>query len=136
MQISISNCIKGSVIKGGLLPVNSVAPVISGTATVGSILTSTTGTWIGTLPITYTYQWLRNGSNIGGATSSTYTLSVADIDKNITCRVTATNSVGNSNATSNTIKELTIVNFKNRVSADGGTFEAESCLLTQIQSLL
>jgi hypothetical protein len=103
MQISISNCIKGSVIKSGLSPVNSVAPVISGTATVGSILTSTTGTWIGSLPITYTYQWLRNGLNISGATSSTYTLVTADTSNVVSCRVTATNSVGSANATSNSL---------------------------------
>jgi hypothetical protein len=38
-------------------PSNSVAPVISGSASVGSILTTTDGTWTGTLPITFTYQW-------------------------------------------------------------------------------
>jgi hypothetical protein len=51
------------------------------------------------------------------------------------CRVTATNIKGNANANSNTIKESTIVNFKARVSADSGTFEAESCLITQIRTL-
>lgn len=103
MQISISNCIKGNVIKGGLLPVNSVAPVISGTNTVGSLLTTTNGTWSGSLPITYTYQWLRNGLNISGATSSTYTLVTADTSNVVSCRVTATNSVGSANATSNSL---------------------------------
>jgi hypothetical protein len=34
-------------------------------------------------------------------------------------------------------KEQKIVDaFKTRVLADGGTFEAESCLITQIQGLL
>lgn len=103
MQISISNCIKGSVIKGGLLPINTVSPVISGTNTVGSLLTTTNGTWSGSLPITYTYQWLRNGLNISGATSSTYTLVTADTSNVVSCKVTATNSVGSANATSNSL---------------------------------
>jgi hypothetical protein len=45
-------------------PSNSVAPVISGSASVGSILTTTDGTWTGTLPITFTYQWYRGASPI------------------------------------------------------------------------
>jgi hypothetical protein len=103
MQISISNCIKGNVIRGGLLPINTVAPVVSGTNTVGSLLTTTDGTWSGSLPITYTYQWLRNGLNISGATSSTYTLVTADSSNVVSCKVTATNSVGSANATSNSL---------------------------------
>jgi hypothetical protein len=83
--------------------VNTVAPVISGSTTLGSVLTSTTGTWTGTPTITYTYQWKRNGSNIGSATNSTYTLVVADSGASITCEVTATNPFGSANATSNTI---------------------------------
>ncbi|WP_353076991.1 hypothetical protein [Flavobacterium sp.] len=88
---------------GAIIPFNTIAPVVSGTNTVGSILTTTNGTWGGSTPITYTYQWLRNGSNIIGATSSTYTSVLADSSANISCRVTATNSVGSANATSNSL---------------------------------
>jgi len=89
--------------RGAVLPSNIVDPVVSGTNTVGSILTTTNGTWSGSTPITYTYQWLRNGSNISGATSSTYTLVTADTSNVVSCRVTATNSVGSKNATSNSL---------------------------------
>ena len=87
-----------------LAPSNSVAPVVSGTATNGQTLSSTTGTWAGVPTPTFTYQWQRAGSNISGATSSTYTLVNADVGSAIRCVVTATNVVSavsaNSNATS------------------------------------
>jgi hypothetical protein len=88
---------------GAIAPFNTIAPVVSGTNTVGSLLTTTNGTWSGSLPITYTYQWLRNGLNISGATSSNYTLVTADTSNVVSCRVTATNSVGSANATSNSL---------------------------------
>lgn len=72
-------------------PSNTVLPIISGAAQVGSTLTCSTGTWAGTTPITYNYQWLRNGSPISGALSSVYTLVLADLAAMITCRVTAIN---------------------------------------------
>jgi hypothetical protein len=84
-------------------PVNTVAPVISGTAAVGQTLTTTNGTWTGTPTITFAYQWRRDGANIPGATSSTYVVQVADQGAGITCRVTATNPDGFRAATSNTI---------------------------------
>jgi hypothetical protein len=87
----------------GAVPVNTVAPVISGNTTLGSTLTTTNGTWTGTATITFGYQWKRNGSNINGATNSTYVLAVADSAASITCQVTGTNSIGTGNATSNTI---------------------------------
>lgn len=122
---------------GGVLPVNTVAPVISGSGVVGQTLSCTTGTWTGSLPITYTYQWKRNGSNIVGATSSTYVLVSADANTNITCTVTATNAKGFATATSNTIAvisyEQSLINaFKTRVATDGGSYEAESCQLAQL----
>lgn len=91
-------------------PVNTVAPVISGSTSLGSTLSCTTGTWTGTPnTFTYSYQWKRNGSNIGGATSSTYVTVVADSTANITCVVTATNGVSpDGTATSNT---LTMANY-------------------------
>ena len=84
-------------------PVNTVAPVISGTAERGEELSSTTGTWSGTGTITYAYQWLRNGAEIAGATASTYTLVAADDNANIRCRVTATDDEGSRSAFSNTL---------------------------------
>lgn len=90
-------------IDGGSAPINTVAPVISGGTSLGSVLSSTTGTWTGTPVITYAYQWRRNGVNIIGATNSTYTIAVADSAASITCQVTATNPIGSSSATSNAI---------------------------------
>lgn len=75
------------------VPVNSVAPVVSGTAAVASTLSCTTGTWSNS-PSSYAYQWLRDGSNIGSATSSTYLLDEDDLDADISCRVTASNASG------------------------------------------
>lgn len=88
---------------------NTVLPAVSGTTTVGSILTGTSGTWTGTLPITYVYQWLRSGVPITSATASAYTLVTADVGALISLRVTATNPGGSSQATSATVGPITAV---------------------------
>ena len=62
-------------------------PTISGTAKVGNTLTAKAGTWK-PKPTTQTYQWLRNGAKISGATKSTYTLTGTDRGKKITVKVT------------------------------------------------
>jgi hypothetical protein len=84
-------------------PVNTIAPVISGTQRVGQVLTTTNGTWTGITPITYTYQWKKNGSNIVSATAQTYTLVSGDFGTGTTiqCVVTGTNSFGNGTGNSN-----------------------------------
>lgn len=87
-------------LEAGQAPVNTVAPTISGTATVGQVLTSTTGTWTGDPTITYARQWLRDGVAIAGATAATYTLQAADQTHKISVSVTASNSVGSNSATS------------------------------------
>jgi hypothetical protein len=99
-NVSTSNAITAQTFTS---PVNTVAPAISGTAQEGQIVTCSTGTWTGTPTITFAYQWKRNGSNIGSATNSTYTLVTADVSQSITCQVTGTNGVGSASATSNTI---------------------------------
>jgi hypothetical protein len=91
-------------------PVNTIAPVISGTTTLGSLLSSTTGTWTGNPSPTFAYEWSRNGLPIIGATSSTYTLVIEDSNANINCFVDATNALGFASALSNTI---TVDNFSN-----------------------
>jgi hypothetical protein len=81
----------------GNVPVNTVAPVISGTATIGQTLTSTTGTWTSDTGITgYLYQWYRDATLITSATNSTYVLALADVGFDITCRVAATDADGTS----------------------------------------
>ena len=82
-------------------PVNTVAPVVSGTATFGQTLTTTDGTWTGTPSPSFTYQWQRVSTNIGGATSSTYVLVTADVGNTVRCVVTATNVVSAVSANSN-----------------------------------
>jgi hypothetical protein len=81
------------------MPVNSVAPAITGTLTVGQTLTCSTGTWSNT-PDSYSYQWKRSGAAIAGATASTYVLVGADAGATITCTVTAINSGVPNSATS------------------------------------
>lgn len=84
-------------------PVNTVSPSISGTATQGNTLSATNGTWNSDsayAPSSYTYQWTRDGSNIGSATSSTYTTVSADIGNAIACKVTGTNFRGDTTITS------------------------------------
>jgi hypothetical protein len=80
-------------------PANSVKPVVSGSALVGSALSSTTGTWSGTAPIAYARQWLRCTSTlttactaISGATAASYVLAAADAGRYIRVRVTASNA--------------------------------------------
>ncbi|MCI5049404.1 MAG: cadherin repeat domain-containing protein [Rickettsiales bacterium] len=76
------------------VPSNTAIPVISGTAQVGETLSVTDGTWSSISTPTYSYQWQRAGSDISGATSSSYTLVSADYNNTITCEVTATNTAG------------------------------------------
>ena len=85
-----------------LKPVNVTAPVVSGTTTVGSTLSCTTGTWTNS-PTSFAYQWLRNGVAISGATASTYVVVAGDLGTSISCLVTATNAFGSGVTTSNAL---------------------------------
>ncbi len=74
-------------------PTVSVTTPAGGGLTVGNTLTCATGTWTGS-GISFSFKWLRNGAEIGGATTSTYTLVAADNQTGIQCEVTATNAGG------------------------------------------
>lgn len=84
-------------------PVNTEEPEVTGTAEVGQTLTTTNGTWTGTPTPTYARQWRRGDTDIEDETGTTYLLVEDDEGENITCVVTATNSVGTETATSNSI---------------------------------
>ena len=82
-------------------PSNTTAPKINGTAEVGQALSATTGSWTGSTPISYSYQWQQDGTtNIAGATSSSYEPVVSDVGHTLDVVVTATNSAGKTSATS------------------------------------
>ncbi len=73
----------------------TVAPgTISGNSNVGSLLTFTPGAVSGGIPPyqAATYQWKANGTNISGATSTTYTTVSGDLGKTITVTQTVKDS--------------------------------------------
>ncbi len=81
----------------GSPPTNTQAPSISGGAQQGQILSANRGTWSGTGPITYAYQWQRCAgstcADIANATQQTYLLVAADVSQKVQVRVTATGVV-------------------------------------------
>ena len=83
-------------------------PFVSGTASSGQTLTLTANTWSGTPTPTISYQWMRctqalgsisstkpaSCSEIGGATSTSYTPTATDVGKYVLIQITASNSAG------------------------------------------
>jgi hypothetical protein len=87
-----------------IIPAYTIPPVIAGKNIVGGLLkVIDDGTWAGTSPFVFSYQWQRNGIDIVGETASTYICVLADLGQTITCVVTATNIVGSASAPSNSI---------------------------------
>ena len=81
-------------------PANTAAPAISGTPGAGSLLSCSTGTWTNA-PTSFSYQWMRDGQNIAGATSQSYLIALNDDGGyQITCAVTASNGGGSATAPS------------------------------------
>jgi hypothetical protein len=87
-------------------PENTVFPGVTGTLQAGQVLTASSGTWTGSEPLSFGYQWSRcdaagaGCSEILGATGSTYLLAVADMGQRLRVAVTATNAAGSAAAAS------------------------------------
>lgn len=92
---------------GVAAPVLTVAPAINGTEQVGETLTCSEGTFTGASPITYSYQWFKNGVAVANANESTYTLQQSDIGAVFSCRVFAKNAGGSASGFSNTTSAIT-----------------------------
>ena len=90
----------------GAKPANTSAPTIQGNAREGETLTAQSGTWTGSNPISYAFQWRRCGANggscsdISGARAQTYRVTSADVGATLRVDVTASNSGGSATATS------------------------------------
>lgn len=66
------------------------APSVSGTTTVGSRLTASSGSWKPAADVRH--RWFADGKPIAGATGSSYTLGAGDLGRRITVRVKAVSS--------------------------------------------
>src|SRR4051812_23152509 len=86
-------------------PQNTSKPTVSGTPAAGQTLTASPGSWSGTTPISYAYQWGRCKSSgacrtIRGANGTSYKVTSDDIGHALRVRVTAQNSAGKNSADS------------------------------------
>jgi hypothetical protein len=95
------------------------------TPTVGHFLSASVGTWNGSFPITYTYQWKRcdaadpvNGTCVAivGATFSIYTPANADYGMRLRVAVTATNSQGTATQNSEVTAPVIAIAPSNRAT--------------------
>jgi hypothetical protein len=101
----------------------------SGTG-IGAALVGTAPVW-NQPDVTTTYQWLRNGSNISGATTANYTLTVTDLGKEIALRATGKkagflDSIGVSNvivATAGGALQATVQPVITGTAASGNTLK-------------
>ena len=87
-------------------PKNESKPTISGTRRVGETLRANPGTWSGTLPITYSYQWVRCNAQMANCTNRASSRSIrlndADRGRRLLVVVTARNSDGTGQASVST----------------------------------
>jgi hypothetical protein len=105
-------------------PANTSQPDIKGVPVAGQLLTADEGTWSGTTPFTFTYQWRRcnaSGGNcavIAGATAKQYVLTDAEIGSTVVLFVTAANSAGSATSSSDATIQVVAVDVANAVAPD------------------
>ena len=121
----------------GATPVNTIAPVIHfrpypawgygywlpSPANIGIDdieLAAGVGSWTGYPAPEFSYQWKRNGSNIAGATTQSYTRTASDAGADLTCDVTASNSSGSTSAITNavTAPSITVLSTGTLIDTD------------------
>jgi len=95
-----SSVLTASVTALAVAPSNTNPPTIAGAAQDGATLTTNNGTWTGTAPFTFSYEWRRchpAGDScvaVDGATSASYVLTTADVGSTIRVAVSANNAGG------------------------------------------
>ena len=90
------------------IPVGTARPALSGGTGVGDQLTCSTGNWadddpgafLYRQPVSYSYKWQRNGTEISGAESSTFTPTASG---SYTCTVQGSNPAGSAEQTSDAV---------------------------------
>lgn len=132
MIIGIANIIGCKPTSGpsAVVPSNINPPSLTGSGIIGTTVSCSDGIWIGTPPITFTYQWQRDGVDITGETASVYLLVIADFAAKITCKVTATNVVGSVPADSDYIVGIGVAPSNTVAPVISGTNTVGSVLST------
>ena len=102
----VAGVFAASALAAGTAPKSTAPPTISGTAQTGQTLTAQPGTWTGTQPISYRYEWQscdRNGANcadLQGGAAGTYPVASSLVGMTLRVKVTASNGAGSATATS------------------------------------
>lgn len=86
------------------------------------------------LPSSYTFKWYRDGIEIPGATSVSYTATTSDIDKQLSVMVTATNARGSTSA-SGGIGTIILPGISSLTAFDSTVTPSASISLTSINNL-
>ena len=105
-SVAVSNVVVATA--GGALQATE-QPSIAGTAAPGSTLKASPGTWSQPSP-SFSYQWLRNGAPIPGATGTSYRVTPEDAGSNVAVTVLASKTGfndGSANAVAVAIAKLT-----------------------------
>lgn len=98
----------------------SGSPTISGTATQGQTLTAVTSGISDADGLgSFSYQWLRGGSTISGATNSTYVLISSDVGSTVSVRVSYTDNYGTAETLTSSATSTVQSNIKDW--SDAGT---------------
>jgi hypothetical protein len=92
-----------ATVANGSIPVTPV-PSISGLVKVREIVTAVPGSW--SQGVSLSYQWLRDGAAISGATLSSYTLVPSDAGRQISVSVTGS-SAGYASSTQTSLSRIT-----------------------------
>lgn len=102
--------------KSEAAPSNHSRPSIHGNIATGSTVTANPGTWNGSTPMSFQYQWQVCGGNggachgIAGQTGQTYTIRSEDAGNTLRVHVIASNSQGSAGATSSATRRVSAPN--------------------------
>ena len=155
---AVSQSSAATEIVGATVPSLSVTPPVQGQNVVDQTLSVGTGTWLGSPPLTYTYQWRRcdpvgdlaSCTPIPLATKNTYIPTTADIGFSLRVYITATNAAGTSTGfTNHTFPIIDKQHFKplsvdlpaiegtlqvgRQLTGDAGSFGGDLPITTKLQ---